>query len=389
VQLLDPVRKLIASKRAVDSAYAHAYVTYAQAVTALEQYQADHAESDELGPPPAELQELVRLAADRCGSTWEQAAKLNEAVPNFGRMPALGAQCAEMLVDLFHRTGNTQGVDQWRDLAFQAWGIQRLWRPFDLPTLLKLTRYPARYHPMTAEYIGLLRDALRNGFAPPEWHVALQNGRALPRFGQTLEDLRQSVGPYGPQTDLDPLILSRAPEMYRLSAAWSALQSDYEAAAADAARAAELCQPMRPRFPRLYSVALAEQAEYTFQSWPDQPQRAVTLVRQAIDALPRIQEQKYEAMVTPYRLLLARFLIVAGDEREAGRLISAVLDHQPNNVQAWALIVTSVAEQRDADSARAALREAEAAGVRGADLELLLHIVRQHMPELFGESEPQ
>lgn len=387
-QLLDPVRKLVASKRVVDSAYARARVTYTQAVTSLEQYQADQDQSDEPDPPSAELQQLVRLAVDHCGGAWEESAKLNEAVPNFGRMPALGAQCAEMLADLFRRTGNAQKAKTWHDLAFQAWGVQRFWRPFDLETLLKLTRYRARYAPLTAEYLALLRDALRNGFAPRQWHAVLREGAGLPRFEQTLADLRQSVGPYGPQTDLDALVLSLAPEMYRLSAAWQALQGNYEAAAADAARAAELYQPMRPRFPQLYSVALAEQAEYTFQTQPGQPQRAATLVRRAIDALPRIQEQKYEAMLTPYRLLLARVLLAAGDDREAARLIRAVLDQQPGNFQAWALVVTSAAEQRDADSARAALRAAEAAGVRGADLEALRQTVRQHLPELFEESEP-
>ena len=384
-QLLDPVRKLIASKHAVDSEYDRAYDAYRQAVTAIEQYQADRNGSDGSGPPSAELQELVRLAVDRCGGAWEDARRLHQRVPDFGRMLALRAQCAELLADVFRRTGNTSEAQTWQKHAREAWLIQRSARPFDLQTLLRLARYPS----LPGEYIGLLRDALRNGFAPAEWHAALRRGREFPGFEQTLDDMRQSVGPYGPQTDLDALILSLAPEMYRLSAAWRALRGDYETAAADAALAAELYQPMRPRFPQLRSVALAEQAEYSFQAQPDQPQRAIALMVQAIDALPTIQEQKYETMVTPYRLLSARFLITAGDEREAGRLISAVLDRQPDNAQAWALIVTSVAEQRDADAARAALRDAEAAGVRGAELEVLRQIVRQHLPDMFGESEPE
>ncbi|MBU0617730.1 MAG: O-antigen ligase family protein [Planctomycetes bacterium] len=388
-RLLDPVRKLIASKRVVDSEFARAYVAHARAVAALERHQADHPGSDEAGPAPLELQELAQLAADRCRIALQEAVNLSRHVPDFGRMSALEAQCAEMLADLFRRAGDMKEARAWHTRAFQVWYRQRSLRPFDLQTLLRLVEYATPYRAPTSEYIGLLRDALRNGFAPGEWHAALQKGRELPEFEQTLEAMRQSVGPYDPQSDLDPLILSLAPETYRLSAAWKAMRGDYEDAASDAREAARLYEPMRSRFPQLRSVALAEQAEYTFQARPDEPQRAVTLVREAIDALPTIQAQKYEAMVTPYRLLLARFLIAAENEREAARLIRAVLDCQPNNVQAWALIITSVAEQGDAESVRSALRDAEAAGVRGADLEVLRQVARQYMPDLLGEAEPE
>jgi O-antigen ligase len=388
-ELLDPVRQLIARKRAVDSEFAGAYVAHQQAVAAIERYQTDQATSEHTGPPPAELQESVRRAANRCRTALQEAVTLNQRVPDFGRMPALGARCAEMLADLYRRTGNAREASGWDSRAFDAWRIQHHFRPFDPETLLRLVGYVRQYGLPTGEYIGLLRDALRNGFAPAEWHAALERGRELPQFEQTLKAMCQSVGPYDARTDLDALILSLAPEMYRLAAAWKASQGDYAGAAGDAAEAAALYEPMRPRFPQLHSVALAEQAEYVFQAQPDQPQPAVALLREAIDALPAIQAQKYEEMVTPYRLLLARVLIASGDEREAARLVRAVLDHQPNNVQAWALIVTSVAEQGDAESVRSALRDAAAAGVRGADLELLQQIAQQQMPELFEEPVPE
>ena len=240
-ELLDPVRKLIAQKHAVDSEFARAGSAYAQAVAAVEQYQADHAGSTEPHPAPSELQQLVQLAADRCRTAWDEVLKLRRHTPNFGRTPALGAQCAEMLADLFRRAGDVEQADTWYGRAFQAWCSQRSLRPFDRQTLLKLAAYLRQYHSSTGEYIGLLRDALRNGFAPQEWHVALQRGGELRDFEQTMEDMRQTVGPYDPQTDLDALILSRAPEMYRLSAAWKAMQGDYEDAARDAAEAAQHC----------------------------------------------------------------------------------------------------------------------------------------------------
>ena len=39
--------------------------------------------------------------------------------------------------------------------------------------------------------------------------------------------------------------------------------------------------------------------------------------------------------------------------------------------------------------ALSALRDAEAAGVRGADLEVLRQVARQYLPDLLGESEPE
>lgn len=376
--LLDPVRKLIANKRAVDCEFARAHIAYAQAIEAAERYQADLADGQDSYPAPAELRELVQFAADRCRSASDVALELSWHAPNFGRMPALGARCAEMLTILFARIGDDEQARDWHERALQAWVIQRRLRPFDLQTLLALTHYPV----LVDDYIGLLRNALRNGFPPAEWYAALQKGRKLRDFEEILYALRQSVGPYDPQTDLDALILSGAPEMYRLSAAWKALQGDYEGAAADADQAAQLYQPMRPRFPELYSVALAEQAEYSLQAWRDRPEKAVALLREAIDALPGIQTHKYEEMVIPYRLRLARYLLAAGDEREAAKMLQAVLRYRPNHGPAWALIIASVAELGDAESVQAALHDAEAAGVREADMEILRQIVRQKMPDL-------
>jgi O-antigen ligase/tetratricopeptide (TPR) repeat protein len=424
-RLLDPVRKLMANKRAVDCEFARARVAYGQAMAALEQYPATQPASVPASGPDAQVQERLRRAIERCRAAADAAVALNRRAPNFGRTPAVGAQCAEMLAGLHSQAGNADEARAWRIHALQAWRSQRAFRPFDAQTLLALCRYPS----LTGDYIGLLRDVLRNGFPPAEWHEALRTGGLAEDFEQTLTAMVRAVGPYDARTDLDTLILSRAPEMYRLSAAWQALHGAYERAASDAGRAAELYQPMRPRFPELYSVALAEQAEYAFQARPDEPRRAVALLREAIHALPAIQTQKYNQMVWPYRLRLVRFLLAAGEEAEAAEVLKpaladdvtveramadayvdlagmfmqrspesrpavepwlrAALRLQPAHAEAWAWMIVLATEQGDAEAVRTALRDAEEAGVAEPDLEFLRNIALQQMPELFDETEDE
>ncbi|MFQ5804904.1 MAG: O-antigen ligase family protein [Phycisphaerae bacterium] len=277
-RLLDPVRKLIANLRGVHCEYGRARAAYAQAA-AFDEYQAAGLESADAADMEADLRQRLQQAGELCRSAYDAALELSRRARNFGRMGALGAQCAEMLVDLHSRADEGRQAREWGRRAFQAWRSQRFLRPFDTHTLLKLAGYLKYYRGLTGEYVGVLRDALRNGFPPPEWHAALRNGPELRNFEGTLGAVLQSVGPYDPQTDLDALVLSLAPEMYRLSAAWKALHGAYEGAAVDAARAAELYRPMRIRFPELYSVALAEQADYGFQARPDEPRRAAPLLR--------------------------------------------------------------------------------------------------------------
>lgn len=384
-RLLDPVRTLIAHKRAVDCEFARAVIAYQQVVDAFSRYQATRAEDGNAVSADSELREQLQHAERLCRTASDAALQLSRRAPNFGRMAALGAQSAEMLASLRNMVGDREQAQAARLSALQDWRRQREWRPFDVQALLALARYPT----LLGDYIGLLRDALRaevppGGFPPPEWHEALQAGGKSPNFQRTLTAMVRAVGPYHPQTDLDTLILSRAPEMYRLSAAWKALQRAHQSAATDAAHAAQLYRPMRSRFPKLYSVALAEQADYVFQAQPDQPDRAVALLREAIRALPVIQAQKYEEMVAPYRLRLARFLLAAGEVTQASELLQMVLRTRPGDVEAWWWTVAIAIEHEDAEAVRAALRDAEAAGVRDTDLEVLRGLVRQKMPEIFG-----
>jgi len=414
--LLDSVRRLIADKRAVDCEFALAGAAYGRAVAVLEN-----------GPAASANSPDVEHAIGQCETATDAALSLSRRATNFGRMAATGAQCSEMLANLYALSGDEQAAGEWSQMALRAWQSQHALRPFDFQTLLKLTAYFQRYDTLTGEYIGLLRDALRNGFPPAEWYAALRNGPRMREFERTLAALVQSVGPYAPETDLDALILSRAPEMYRLSAAWLAMQGAYEPAAANADRAAGLYAAMRTRFPELYSVARAEQAEYAFLANPDDPAPATALLQDAIGALPVIQQQKYDAMARPYRMKLARLLLVGEKENAARavllkafdddevvtnamadmyadlarsfirrpadqrppveRWISAALRLRPAHQQAWAWRVVLATEGGDASAVRATLQAAKDAGLPETDLAALRRIVEQQMPGLFEQEK--
>ena len=68
--------------------------------------------------------------------------------------------------------------------------------------------------------------------------------------------------------------------MYRAQRGLAGIAQELDQQAVeDAAYAAEFYAPLRSRFPELYSVALAEQAEYSIEAWPDEPQKSVALLR--------------------------------------------------------------------------------------------------------------
>ncbi|MFQ5804905.1 MAG: hypothetical protein ACE5I3_00480 [Phycisphaerae bacterium] len=140
--------------------------------------------------------------------------------------------------------------------------------------------------------------------------------------------------------------------------------------------------------------------------------------------MPAILQQKYEAMVRPYRLRQVRFLLAAGEERTAAEVLQAAfkddlaaeaamadayvdlaamfmqrspesrpavepwlhaaLRLRPAHVKAWAWTIVLATERGDAEAVQATLRDAEAAGVGDAGLEFLRNIARQQMPEEFG-----
>jgi hypothetical protein len=106
---------------------------------------------------------------------------------------------------------------------------------------------------------------------------------------QVVEALLQAAGPIDPRTDANTIIISMAPEAYRLGAAWWSFRGQHERALRLAGRAVELYRPIRDRFPTRVAITLAEQAEYAFRWQPRKAQAALELVDTAIAELPNIQ----------------------------------------------------------------------------------------------------
>lgn len=307
-RLLDPVRVIACRKLAVEARFAQA----GEAVAALTSTQPTK-------PGAAGVTEAVELAE----RAYDEAQHLGTAVPALTHTDALAARAAEWLVEL-HRADDPNQAAQWARQAEQAWRRQRGRTPYDVDTLLALTRYPA-----TLEgHVALLRDALRFGETQGAWLKALGRLQQAPGFEQTLDLFVAAAGPITPQTDVDALVASMAPETLRLAAAWRAAQGDFATAAVRSADAARLYHPMRARFPKLYSIALAEQADYTLRGDPHQAAAAVSLLTEALAALPEIQTQKYEDMVRPFRVRLALSLLAAERPDEALAVIRLLLGEQ-------------------------------------------------------------
>lgn len=405
-ELLDPVRALVVREHAVRYAASNAERAFAALRSA---------------EPPVNRETLRSAAVDRARQTIAAAVELNEQAPSFGRPLTFAAQSAEMLAELERETDASASA-QYATLAIQLWRAQQQQRRFDRTTNLAIARWTAD----AGELLGLLRDALRSGFPTPEWRERLQAAMAQPGFDAVLDAFVQSVGTCHPETDPDALILHGAGEVLRLAALAAAAKGDFTAAEANAARAAALYRPLRLRYPELYSVAVAERSDYLLRASPAEARRAAALVREAIDALPVIQPQKFADMRRPYGVRLALALLASGDEAGArsalqlefsdaaadkladayvelslcfvraapGTLpvdawIDAALRQQPAHPRAWlarcwrlAAHSAGVAELSDA------LAAAKESGVSDADLLAIRRQIAADFPQLRGVIDP-
>lgn len=340
VRLLDPMRKLAARQLRLELAFGAGQRTY-------ETWRAD-ANAVARSTVVDAAQQVLDLAFD-----------VRRQLPALPYTEAIIAMTAEVLRDL-HGEQDPATARQWAREAQQAWNRQRLRTPYDTDTLLALRNYPGTL----ASHLVLLRDALRNiPTSEPRWRASLAALTQVPGAEATLGGLLASVQPITPETDLDALVVSMAPETYRLAAAWRALYGDSAGAAKLSAGAAALYRAMWSRFPRMYALSLAEQADYATQADPAATKDGVALLRQALQSLPVIQEQKYEAMAAPFRFQCAKYLLAEGQYDEAARLVKLALgDHasNPANVATvWAraledLTALGVAPQR-LSAARATL----------------------------------
>ncbi len=319
-RLLEPARVLFAQATAAQALYRRAWQTY-ERFAAARQELASASQPVEGGAEGAHLEALWKRAVESAEQAAGAAIRLDRRAPTLLRMPALGARAAELLAQLYADV-NPAAAGQWRQQAEQAWRLQRVYRPFDTEALLALTRYPGTL----ASHIGLLRDALRAEPPGADWRRALARLAREPGFEETLQrDFLLAAGPIDPQTELESLIASMAPEVYRLAAAYAAMRGDLGQAVRDSARAAQLYEPMRVRFPMLYPYALAEEAEYRFQASPEAPAEPIALLERTIAAVPIIQEQKYQELVEPFRRRLILYQLAAGDEKAALRTLGTIL----------------------------------------------------------------
>ncbi len=314
VRLLDPVRVLVAHEVALDCRYALAQRACRAFLT-----------QTTTTPSAAKWERAVRLASE----TYTEAGELALAAPALLRTDKIAARSAEWLVEMLRRVDPARAVG-WMRLAGQAWRRQKERTPADVDTLLSLLNYS----PATPSRITLLRDALRaldtlpfedetRRWAHRRWLDVLTRVAQEPGFEPLLARFVNAAGPITPETDLDAIIASLAPETFRLAAAWHALRGEYDTAVAQSGRAAELYRPLRARFPGLESVALAEQAAYVLKA--DDADRAVEVLGQAIAALPGIQAQKYAEMAAPYRRQLCFSLLTLGRTDEALAVLEKTL----------------------------------------------------------------
>lgn len=413
-RLLDPVRTLAAHQRIADVLYRLARETAQHWAAGMARTQsAPAATQPGLEQLHAEAVSLARRAHDT-------AFELNRRAPTFGWAAIIGARSAELLAVLLAQRDAEQ-AEHWTRQAWSAWRARHAQRPYEFDTLMALTRYPANI----GDHVAMLRDALRSGFPPPEWFEALRRVASNEQFEPTLQGMAFGAGLMAPNTENNYLLLSGAPEALRMTAVWAALGGDYAMAEQLCLRAASLYAPLRSRFPELYSVAIAERAEYLLLADPGNAPQCAALLRDAIDKLPQIQEQKYDELTRPFRVRYAKYLLAAGKTAEARGVLeaavtepaqqratladlyvdlvrilirsprgqrpkveqwlSAALELSPRHVGAWSWTAWLAAEQGGREAAEQVLRTAELAGLGINELVRIRQVVCEDFPQVCQE----
>ncbi|MCH8805836.1 MAG: O-antigen ligase family protein [Planctomycetes bacterium] len=419
-RLLDPVRRFLAQSIGVEA-------RFGLARAAFNRFKTRESEAALEGPAPRSSprsESRLREQAIVCArQTYFAARALDLRAPTFGRMPALGARSAEVLAELLHDS-TPDAAREWLGRAHQAWALQKRYDRYDVAALLALLRYS----PFLSEQITLLRDALRAGSPrSPAWTTAFERVARTRGFSEVLSQFERAARPIHPQTDLDSLIVSRAPEVYRLVARAHVLRGEYALAQEAAERAAGLYEAMRLRFPVHMSVALAEQAEYALAENPRDASSAVTLMQDALKRLPQLQQPGYDQLARPYRMLLGRYLLMAGREADALEVFclapkddaravkiavetyvtlvaeyrnlprearpplrewaDAALRLEPADMRGWSWVAWLEAESGDTDAVECVLEHASAAGVSRADIQRIRNSLGKEFPDLFGNPQ--
>jgi hypothetical protein len=400
--LLNPTRVLLVEERVLQA-------RYARLMERVERLRAAATR------PATGMSEQWAGAAAAARATFDDGLQLERRAPMMPGAATIRARAAELL-RVLHAEDDPRAAAEWAAIAEATWRQHREQRPADVETLLALTGYAKSLD----EYLRHLRDALRAGFAPVEWHAALQRVLNEPDLDAALGRMAAVAGPIDPGTDLDTLVSSRAPEAYRLRAAVGAARGNFEAAAQDAAQAGRLYEPMRARFPMLAAVAAYEEAEYTLRRGPEHAAAAGGRLRRALDTLPVIQEQHASEAAAPFRELLAlcelaadkpdaafELRVLAGHDRnrrawlmadayvrlaemfirfppdrrpDVRAWLQAALRDQPRHIRAWSWQAWLAAESGDVAAVREVLQQAAAAGVSDPVLRQITEGVEDEFP---------
>lgn len=316
--LLDPSRRILAVE----------LQARARAIAAINLFvSAQQAPGGMSALPAAEYERMaqaLRLA-------YIEVEAFDERIPAVGEMPILGAELAERYAKVLE-PNSPEMAKEWSNRAMVAWSSQRVQNKYDPRACLALTRYNAT----PATHGVYLRDALRRSTPnDPAWLAGLQRvvkRYPVPLIDQIIKSLLESAGPIDPLTDDNVIIISMAPEAYRLGAAWWSFRGQHQRALKLASRAADLYQPIQDRFPTRLSVTFSEQAEYAFRLQPTAPQMALQLIGNAVRALPDIQVHERAKLERPLRAAEARYMIAAGQQSEAEALLEAWGWRQPSEI---------------------------------------------------------
>jgi len=206
-------------------------------------------------------------------------------------------------------------VEFLRDRLNAENGLKLFDLSFDQPLAyrLDLLRIPLRKGPIVDGVEAALATLIQEqGFGPIMEQL-------LSRAEVTLAAPRDVSWWESPET-YDPY----APETFRIGALVARITGRFEQAAKLAAKAAELSEDIRDRFPTAVSHARLDEAGYLLLAQPGNAGLAVDACREAIDQWPHFGDR--QERLKPVRKDLSLYLLAAGDEPEARKVVQQLSD---------------------------------------------------------------
>jgi hypothetical protein len=186
--------------------------------------------------------------------------------------------------------------------------------------------------------LDLLRIPLRAGPQPEQFAANIASIAAQiaanekGSYEHRMDTLLVAAAKAETQPDADRWEDPYAPETLRLAAMVAGVRDEYTQAERLAERAVFLYRAAKLRFhfPEALAYGLTDQAQYTFLADPARARQAAALVREGIDAWPRVGLR--DQQIRPLLRELSLYLLAAGDEAAAGDLIRGEAGGVPPNV---------------------------------------------------------